>query len=76
MKWEYQIAHDDTSGMRVDGPSVDVIAGYGRDHDYNLGAATFSAKLGEGRILFQCIRGMHPLLYERFIHNGLEFLVG
>ncbi len=76
MKWEYQLAHDDASGLMVDGPGVDVITGYGRDHDYNLGAATFSASLGQGKILFQCIRKMQPLIYERFINNGLKFLMG
>lgn len=75
MKWEYQLAHDDASGLMIDGPGVEIIAGYGRDHDHNLGAATFSASLGKGEILFQCIRKMQPLIYERFVNNGLNYLV-
>jgi hypothetical protein len=76
MKWEYQVAYEDASGLMVDGPGVEVIAGYGRDHDANLGAATFTSRLGKGTILFQAVRGMQPLLYERFIFNAARFLTG
>jgi hypothetical protein len=74
MKWEYQVSFKDTSGLLVDGPGVEVIAGYGRDHDDVLGAATFTAHLGQGKLLFQAVRGMQPLLYERFIMNAIRFL--
>ena len=74
MKWEYQVAFKDASGLLVDGPAVEFIAGYGRDHDDVLGAATFTAHLGEGKLLFQAVRGMQPLLYERFILNAIRFL--
>ncbi len=76
MKWEYQVAFKDASGLLVDGPGIEVIAGYGRDHDDVLGAATFTARLGHGKLLFQAVRGMQPLLYERFIHNATKFLTG
>ena len=76
MKWEYQVAFDGASGLLVDGPAVEVIAGYGRDHDDTLGAATFTARLGKGTLLFQAVRGMQPLLYERFIVNSIRFLAG
>jgi beta-galactosidase len=76
MKWEYQVAFKDASGLLVDGPAVEVIAGYGRDHDDVLGAATFTARLGRGNLLFQAVRGMQPLLYERFIQNATRFLTG
>src|ERR1039457_7197130 len=76
MKWEYQVAFGHASGLMVDGPGVEVIAGYGRDHDANLGAATFTSRLGKGTILFQAVRGMQPLLYERFIFNAARFLTG
>jgi len=74
MKWEYQVSFNDASGLLVDGAAVEVIAGYGRDHDDTLGAATFTARLGKGSILFQAVRGMQPLLYERFILNAIRFL--
>jgi beta-galactosidase len=75
MKWEYQVDFKDASGVMVDGPGVDVFAGFGRDHDARLGAATFHARLGKGRILFQAVRGMQPLVYERFIINAARFLL-
>jgi beta-galactosidase len=74
MKWEYQVASEHASGLMVDGPEVDVIAGFGRDHDDALGAATFTAHLGKGTILFQAVRGIQPLLYERFIVNAVRYL--
>lgn len=74
MKWEYQVASDDASGLMIDGSGVEVIAGFGRDHDENLGAATFAASLGKGRVIFQAVRGMQPLVYKRFIVNAARFL--
>jgi hypothetical protein len=74
MKREYQVAFGHASGLMVDGPGVEVIAGYGRDHDDALGAATFTAQLGKGKILFQAVRGMQPFLYERFIVNAMRLL--
>jgi hypothetical protein len=76
MKWEYQVAFEHASGLMVDGPGVEVIAGYGRDHDDALGAATFTARLAKGVVLFQAVRGMQSLLYERFIVNAIRFLTG
>ncbi len=75
MKWEYQVDFKDASGLLVDGPNVELIAGYGRDHDDVLGAATFTARLGKGFVLFQAVSGMHPVVYERFIVNAARFLV-
>ena len=74
MKWEYQVDFRDATGLMVDGPGVDVIAGFGRDHDTKLGAATFTAQLQQGKILFQAVRGMQPLVYERFIVNTARWL--
>lgn len=74
MKWEYQVAHDDASGAMVEGRGVEVIAGYGRDHDDTMGAATYSARLDKTPIVVQCIRRMQPLVYERFINNAVRFL--
>jgi beta-galactosidase len=76
MKWEYQVDSRDATGLMVDGPGLDVIAGFGRDHAAKVGAATFTAKLGEGKILIQAVRGMQPLVRERFIVNAARFLCG
>jgi hypothetical protein len=75
MKWEYQVDFESASGLMVDGPGVEIIAGYGRDHDQDLGAATFTSHLGKGTVIFQAVRGMQPLLYERFIVNAVRFLI-
>jgi beta-galactosidase len=74
MKWEYQVDSKDATGLLVDGPGVDVFAGFGRDHDTKLGAATFTAQLQQSRIIFQAVRGMQPLVYERFIVNAARLL--
>jgi len=74
MKWEYQVDFKDATGLLVDGPGVDVFAGFGRDHDTKLGAATFTAQLQKGKILFQAVRGIQPLVYERFIVNAARLL--
>jgi beta-galactosidase len=74
MKWEYQVDFKDATGLMVDGHGVEVIAGFGRDHDTKLGAATFTAQMQQGRILFQAVRGMQPLVYERFIVNAARLL--
>ena len=74
MKWEYQVDFADASGLMVDGPGVEVVAGFGRDHDAKLGAATFTARLQQGHIIFQAVRGMQPFLYERFIVNAARAL--
>lgn len=47
MSWEYHVTFEDASGLTVDGAGVEVIAGYGCDHDHKLGAATFTSRLGE-----------------------------
>jgi beta-galactosidase len=74
MKWEYQVDFKDATGLMVEGPGVDVFAGFGRDHDTKLGGSTFTAQLQQGRILFQAVRGMQPLVYERFIVNAARSL--
>lgn len=74
MKWEYQVDFKDATGLMVDGPGVEVLAGFGRDHDTKLGAATFTSQLQKGQVLFQAVRGMQPLVYERFIVNAARLL--
>ena len=42
----YQVKGRQSNGLLVDGPNVEVIVGYSRDHDRNVGAGTFTTKLG------------------------------
>jgi hypothetical protein len=58
----------------VNGAKVQVIAAYGRDHDRDIGAVTFTAQLGRGTILFQALKGMNPLMGQRWLENAIQWL--
>ena len=74
MKGDYQVSTGGANGLRVDGPGVQIIAAYGRDHDRNLGAGTFTAPFGSGLVLFQSMPAMHPAMRQRWLANALAFL--
>ncbi len=76
MKADYQIPVSSAYGLQVDGPDIQVIVGYGRDHDRNLGAATFTATHGSGTILFQTITQMNPILSEHLLAQSILWLTG
>jgi beta-galactosidase len=71
----YQVKSSGGNGWRVEGKDVEIVAGYGRDHDRNLGAGTVIAKLGNARIVLHQITGMHPALLRRFLGNALHHLI-
>jgi hypothetical protein len=66
------------NGLLVDDKAgsdrIEVIAGYSRDHDRNVGAGTFTAKLGAGRILFQRVPALTPVFEQRFLANAVNWL--
>ena len=64
------------NGLLVDGPDVDIIVGYSRDHDRRIGAGTFTTKLGNGKLLYQRVPELHPVLQARFLANAVAWLVG
>jgi hypothetical protein len=72
----YQVKSGGANGWRIEGDGVEIVAGYGRDHDRHLGAGTFTAKLGATRLVLHQIQGMHPALHRRFLRNALQYLVG
>ena len=85
MKSEYQVGAMDANGMIIDGNNVEVIAGYGRDHNRNIGAASFIASYGKGKILVHCLYGlsavapgpekkMQPVIARRLLYNSLVYL--
>ncbi len=74
MKGYYQVAQTGQCGLLIDGPKVEVIAAYSRDHDRHIGAATLTTKLGEGTVLIQTVSGMHPVMLERWLSNAINFL--
>ena len=74
MKGYYQVNQAGQYGLLIDGPDVKIIAAYSRDHDRNVGAATFTSKLGQGLILIQTISGMQPVMLERWMSNAIVYL--
>jgi hypothetical protein len=73
----YHQAHGrQANGLLVDGRGVEVFVGYGRDHDRRVGAGTFSARLGAGKILFQRVPDLNGAMQLRFLRNALAWLCG
>jgi beta-galactosidase len=70
----YQTKGRQANGLLVDGPNVEIIAAYSRDHDRNIGAGTFTTKLGATKILYHRVPDLHPVLQQRLLANGLSWL--
>jgi len=70
----YQAKGRQSNGLLVDGPNVEIIAAYSRDHDRNIGAGTFTTKLGATKILYHRVPELHPVLQQRFLVNALAWL--
>jgi beta-galactosidase len=70
----YQAKGRQSNGLLVEGVGVDVIVGYSRDHDRKMGAGTFTANLGQGKMLFHRVPELHPVLQQRFLANALRWL--
>jgi beta-galactosidase len=61
-------------GRASNGPEVEILVGYSRDHDRNVGAGTFTTKLGKGKILYHRVPDMQPVMQQRFLANALRWL--
>jgi hypothetical protein len=61
-------------GQSPNGAPIEVIVGYSRDHDRNVGAGTFTTRLGKGKLLFHRCPDFHPVLQQRFLANALRWL--
>ncbi|MHB1020992.1 MAG: sugar-binding domain-containing protein [Acidobacteriaceae bacterium] len=70
----YQAKGRPANGLLVDGTGVDVFVGYSRDHDRRVGAGTFTAKLGNSKLLFQRVPEMNPIFQQRWLANALDWL--
>ena len=70
----YQTKGRQANGLLVDGPNVEIIAAYSRDHDRNVGAGTFTTKLGTTKILYHRVPELHPVLQQRLLANALAWL--
>jgi hypothetical protein len=73
---DYQLNVNNSYGVQVDGPGVQVLAGYGRDHGQTLGAAAFTAPLGKGTVLFDGLVGSPvPVVKTRLLTNAIQLLL-
>ena len=74
----YQCKGRQSNGLLIDqapgGAPVEIIAAYSRDHDRKLGAGTFTASLGKGKIVYHRCPDFHPVLQQRFLANALRYL--
>ncbi|HEY5054974.1 MAG TPA: glycoside hydrolase [Acidobacteriaceae bacterium] len=74
----YQAHGRESNGLLIDrapgGAEVEIITGYSRDHDRQIGAGTFATKLGKGEVLYQRVPELHPVLEQRFLANALVWL--
>lgn len=74
MSIHYQVKGGGSNGWLVQGPQVEIVAAYSRDHDRNIGAGTLTAKLNNTPVVLHRIVDMHPVLLQRFIANSLAYL--
>lgn len=70
----YQAKGQAANGLLVDGPGVEIVAAYSRDHSRQIGAGTFTTKLGAGKVLYHRVPELQPVLQQRFLANALRWL--
>jgi hypothetical protein len=74
----YQARGNESNGLLVerapDGAEVEIVAAYSRDHSRQIGAGTFTTKLGAGKIVYQRVPELQPVLQMRFLANVLRWL--
>ena len=70
----YQAKGRQANGLLIEGPEIEIIAAYSRDHDRKIGAGTFTTNLGSTKILYHRVPDLHPVLQQRFLANALGWL--
>ena len=74
----YQAPGRQSNGLLIErapnGPEIEVMVGYSRDHDRQVGAGTFTTRLGKGKVLFHRVPDMHSVMQQRFLANALLWL--
>ncbi len=74
----YQARGQAANGLLIDrapnGAEIEIVAAYSRDHSRQIGAGTFSTRLGAGKLLYHRIPDLHPVLQARFLANALRWL--
>jgi hypothetical protein len=71
----YQAKGRQSNGLLVDGPDVQIVAAYGRDHDRSIGAGTFTTRLGTAKVIYHRVPEFHPALQQRFLANAINWLI-
>jgi hypothetical protein len=78
MGFHYQTKGRQANGLLIEknpnGADIEIIAAYSRDHDRNIGAGTFTTKLGTTKILYHRVPDLQPALQQRFLANALAWL--
>ncbi|MBD3224487.1 MAG: hypothetical protein GF313_07145, partial [Caldithrix sp.] len=85
MKSYYQTPVQQTDGLLVKGDQIEVFAGYGRDHDRNIGAASLVIPRSKSKIILHTLpglvdvlrhnhSGMHPHMATRILTNSIRYL--
>jgi hypothetical protein len=74
----YQARGRESNGLLIDraagGAEIEIVAAYSRDHSRQIGAGTFTTRLGAGKIVYHRVPEMHPVLQQRFLANALLWL--
>ena len=70
----YQTKGRQANGLLVDGPNVEIIAAYSRDHDRKIGAGTFTTTLNTTKCIYHRVPDLHPVLQQRLLANALTWL--
>ena len=85
MQSYYQAPVTNGTGMLVEGKNVEIIAAYSRDHSRQIGAGSFTATYGSGKVVVHtlpgCVSnlygektGIHPAIFKRILANSLYSL--
>ncbi|WP_050808304.1 sugar-binding domain-containing protein [Asticcacaulis biprosthecium] len=70
----HQIPGEPSNGLKISGNSIEVIAGYSRDHDRHNGAASFTVQKAGMRVIVHRLPDMVAPLQKRFLINALKWM--
>ncbi len=76
----YQARGRESNGLLIEraagGAEIEIVAAYSRDHSRQIGAGTFTTRLGAGKIVYHRVPEMQPVMQQRFLANALRWLTG
>ncbi len=74
----YQVRGNQANGLLIErapgGAEVEIVAAYSRDHSRQIGAGTFTTRLGAGKLAYHRVPELHPVLQQRLLANTLGWL--